>query len=190
MKTCCTCGEAKPFDCFGLRKQSRDGRKSECQDCLNAKSKERYQRMRDKKLAYAASYRAANKEVALARTRKWRKSSAEKIAEYGKAYREANAAHIKARHANFKKRHKARYTEIQRRRNAALAVPAWADKQDISMWYEVAEVLSRSGVEFHVDHSVPLKGKTVCGLHTHDNLTVIPWHENLAKKNVYWPDMP
>lgn len=70
------------------------------------------------------------------------------------------------------------------------ATPAWADREEVAMWYEVATVLSRSGVEFHVDHIVPLRSPNVCGLHVHTNLTVVPWHVNIAKGNRHWPDMP
>jgi hypothetical protein len=70
------------------------------------------------------------------------------------------------------------------------AKPAWADNEDISMWYEVAEVLSRSGVKFEVDHIVPLRSKFVCGLHAHTNLQVLPAYLNHAKGNRRWPDMP
>ena len=59
--------------------------------------------------------------------------------------------------------------------------PLWADKEQIGMWYSVAEVLSRGGVSFHVDHVLPLQGKVVCGFHSHDNLQVLPWFENLRK---------
>lgn len=80
------------------------------------------------------------------------------------------------------------------RRSRKLAVanakPNWADDEEIRMWYEVAEVLSRGGVQFHVDHIIPLRSPLVCGLHVQNNLTVIPWHENLAKGNRTWPGMP
>jgi hypothetical protein len=51
------------------------------------------------------------------------------------------------------------------------------------MWYEVAEVLSRSGVKFEVDHIVPIKGELVCGLHTHDNMQILTKAENVRKLN-------
>ena len=69
-----------------------------------------------------------------------------------------------------------------KRRAAKLQrTPLWADKEQIGMWYSVAEVLSRGGVSFHVDHVLPLQGKVVCGFHSHDNLQVLPWFENLRK---------
>ena len=59
--------------------------------------------------------------------------------------------------------------------------PTWANHFEIKMFYDVAKVLSRSGVLFHVDHIVPLRGKEVSGLHVEGNLQVLPWHENLKK---------
>lgn len=40
-----------------------------------------------------------------------------------------------------------------------------------------------TGIEWHVDHVIPLKGKTVSGLHIWSNLAVIPKVENLRKGN-------
>lgn len=73
--------------------------------------------------------------------------------------------------------------EAKRRADKLQRTPSWADFEEIAMFYELAEVLSRSGVEFHVDHVLPLKGATVSGFHVQNNLQVIPWHENLRKNN-------
>lgn len=40
-----------------------------------------------------------------------------------------------------------------------------------------------TGIEWHVDHIIPLKGKNICGLHLWTNLAVIPKVENLRKGN-------
>ena len=73
--------------------------------------------------------------------------------------------------------------EANRRAAKLQRTPSWANLFEIKMFYEVAEVLSRSGVLFHVDHIVPLKGKEASGLHVESNLQVLPWHQNLQKGN-------
>jgi len=40
-----------------------------------------------------------------------------------------------------------------------------------------------TGIQWHVDHVVPLKGKEVSGLHIWSNLAVIPKGDNLRKGN-------
>lgn len=42
-----------------------------------------------------------------------------------------------------------------------------------------------TGIEWHVDHIIPLKNKLVCGLHIWSNLQVIPKITNLIKGNYY-----
>jgi hypothetical protein len=66
------------------------------------------------------------------------------------------------------------------------AQPVWADKAEIAKIYGLAKKVSDwAGHRFVVDHIVPIKGQTVCGLHVHTNLQILPWHINASKSNYY-----
>lgn len=71
-----------------------------------------------------------------------------------------------------------------RKKAIARATPVWVDQEEIEKRYAVARLLTElTGVQHHVDHYFPLKGKTASGLHVPWNLRVIPWRDNLMKKN-------
>ncbi len=75
------------------------------------------------------------------------------------------------------------------RRSQSLATPAWADHEAIRTFYLIADELTqRTGIKHSVDHVIPLKGKTVCGLHVQTNLAVLPLLENIKKGNRYVSD--
>ena len=62
--------------------------------------------------------------------------------------------------------------------------PSWANKSLIKAKYTECKNMTReTGIVHHVDHIFPVRGKNVCGLHTHENLRVITATENLKKSN-------
>lgn len=79
--------------------------------------------------------------------------------------------------------------EWSRRRNMTLkqATPNWLSELDrlfIKEIYHLAVLRSEElGIDFDVDHIVPLHGKTVCGLHVPSNLQLLPRSQNISKKN-------
>lgn len=150
-KTCSSCKIEKPLSGFYKQKINQ------CKACRSA---------------VIAKWREANKEKVLEQMRKtnrdWYEKNKQRAKEKQSAYAKNNKAKVNARAA-------------QRRAALKQRTPQWADMEQIKMWYEAAEVLSRSGVEFHVDHCVPLMGRTVSGLHTHDNMQILPWYLNVKK---------
>lgn len=73
----------------------------------------------------------------------------------------------------FKKHHRLLY-----KARLVTQCPPWADRKAIAEVYRKA---SKLGLE--VDHVVPLKGISVCGLHVENNLQIITAEENSAKRN-------
>ncbi len=72
-----------------------------------------------------------------------------------------------------------------------LRVPKWLDDADYRMirhaYKFAAEKTRETGVEWEVDHILPLQGKYVSGLHTWQNLRVIPAVDNNRKNNHFTP---
>src|SRR5690625_1330785 len=84
---------------------------------------------------------------------------------------------------------KAQRCAIQAARNAAKvnATPGWLSVEQkelsASIYADSAMKTAITGVPHEVDHIIPLRGKTVCGLHVPWNLRVIPAYENRIKSN-------
>jgi hypothetical protein len=76
-----------------------------------------------------------------------------------------------------------------RKKHIKLRTPKWVDSEELWLIKEVYALASDRtklhGFSWHVDHIVPLQGKTVSGLHTISNLQVIPAKANIAKANKY-----
>jgi hypothetical protein len=65
--------------------------------------------------------------------------------------------------------------------------PKWLTREQraemVTIYERCAQKTKETGVIFHVDHCVPLRGKTVCGLHVPWNLRIITASENCSKGN-------
>jgi len=68
-----------------------------------------------------------------------------------------------------------------------LATPQWLSelqKDQISLFQEAADKMKLdTGINFHVDHIIPIQGKYVSGLHVPWNLQVITAQDNHRKGN-------
>ena len=111
--------------------------------------------------------------------------------------REVVIARAQARPVEEKRAYKQRYKSANldlyntltslRRRRFREATPKWLtrkQKVEIRQLYQIAITMTKTtGEQYVVDHIVPLRGETVCGLHVPWNLRVITQEENLAKSN-------
>lgn len=131
----------------------------------------------------------------------WNKSEAGQRAKA--AYYEKNKELVKAR-ANLcdvEARRQYRRTYKERNPDATLldtntykrrlraCTPPWLTKEqraEIRDIYRMALQLTKTtGVRYTVDHEIPIRSKTVCGLHVPWNLVVIPHVDNARKGNRY-----
>lgn len=141
-----------------------------------------HQDNRSKRLAYMSDWNRANKEY----VKQYRDEKNDEIRLKKSAWYKNNRAKEIRRMADWARkhsRHRADYVKM-RKQMARRAVPMWADHTQIAKIYASAARLSdETGIPHHVDHILPLRGRTVSGLHVQNNLRVIPAIENLTKKN-------
>jgi 5-methylcytosine-specific restriction endonuclease McrA len=200
-KICSKCGVDRPLAEF-------EPKRSQCKPCKAAYYREPEMRARMTEHKRRWDAKLGSKEIVAARTgrpevkarakasskRFYEKNREKLLAEY--AQRRNTEPEFCARAAAYARKwgsqNGAKVAEATRRRLLVIdqAKPSWANAQDVLQIYKFSEVLTKStGIEYQVDHIVPLRGKTVCGLHTQANLQVISAKANLQKGNRWWPNM-
>lgn len=131
------------------------------------------------------------REYQTAYVTKHRNRVKQRNATYHRAYREKHGEFLKEQQNQWRLNNKARHNALCKKRKLAKTqrTPAWLNDSQIlaiECKYSLAFMLSNNtGESWHVDHSVPLQGEQVCGLHVPWNLRVITAKENLSKGNRY-----
>jgi hypothetical protein len=131
-----------------------------CCECANAtanktKAKER------------AKYSASSSE--------WGKQNPEKMAQYQRKQNAKNPGRRNLWTANYRSAKSTR-------------MPKWLNDGQIfelESVYTYCSALRKVGLDYHVDHIVPLRGDFVSGLHVPWNLQVLPGRENMSKGNTF-----
>lgn len=158
MKTCSTCRQPLPVEAFSKKASTADGLQHVCKECHKVHARKQY---------------LSNKERHRALQRAWRADNPD----YDKDGGRRRAAKRRAEHAD-----KVNANTAARKSYVKQATPPWANPFFIAQAYHIAKVREGMlGGKWHVDHVIPLRGKTVCGLHVENNLQVIPASINLKK---------
>lgn len=173
-RTCRICHTEKSITEFGKHKTYKDGIDTMCRPCLRAYRKRSWDADPERYRGYGKKYKTANKELILERNKK---------------YVEQNREVRKTTMRSYRQKTKDMQAEYVRRRQAAKMqrTPKWLTEDDVWVMreaYKLAKIRTNMfGFSWHVDHILPLQGKTVSGLHVPTNLQVIPWIENVRKHN-------
>jgi len=164
-KTCNHCNENLPISSFGRKKRQSGsfGIRGVCKPCHTIKNS-----ISRKKCGRKTSPKTAE-------------SARERASDY--YYENRGRPEFKAKACNL---------QARRRSYKLKATPDWLTQEhleEIKNFYWLAQDLkSVTGETYHVDHIVPLKGKSVCGLHVPWNLQILPADINLSKGNHYAND--
>lgn len=138
----------------------------------------REEKNREKRKAQARARIAQDRVRHNEKAKRWRKVNPEKARGMVRRWQQENPGMAKAAAARWRK------AVVQ-------ATPVWANPAKIAEFYETADALGMwTGEWYHVDHIVPLSGRTVRGLHCEVNLQILTAAENMAKGNRHWPKQP
>lgn len=162
-------------------------------DAIDAENARIAEERRAHRLAYRKAHYRANKDRVLAVARKYREGYLDREKVVRRAHYAANKARVYevTRAYRLANPHVYAIAYVKRRAAELQATPKWADADKIAVIYaEAARITRETGIAHHVDHSVPLQSKLVCGLHWEENMQILPGSENQSKSNRYWPDMP
>lgn len=192
-KQCSKCGEIKEISKFRAAK-TRNGTfqvRHQCKECERKSSLKYEEANREKRRQEKRDFYKENLEKELQRKREFYVANTDKEKARAAAWRKANREYLREKDRKHAKANPAYFVyKTQKRHTAKLKrTPPWLTEDhfnQIKTEYELAAWCSEvMGEKYNVDHIVPLRGKTVSGLHVPWNLQVIPAKDNFKKGNRY-----
>lgn len=161
MKTCTCCNKDLETANFHKDKSRKDGFRDRCKSCVSEYMALHYQQNSERIKTNVYGWIENNRARHNAKCAKWAKQNPEKV------------------NARTARRYAAKTN----------ATPAWLDADQLWMIteaYDLARLRTELlGINFEVDHIVPLRGKKVMGLHVPWNLRVTPSSTNRRKSNTF-----
>ena len=205
-KVCYSCKIEKTLEEFSKNKTQKDGYHNACKPCKRATDKLYRENNKEKVAAGKRKCYLEKRDYYDAKTKEWVRNNTDgrkriinnyysrnqkTILEKQAVYRSENKEVCNSRVKSWAKRNpdRLRAKDARRRSQELKAQPLWLtekQKQEIDNIYNLARDCELvSGEKYHVDHIVPLQGKTVCGLHVPWNLQVLPASVNIGKSNKF-----
>lgn len=138
-----------------------------------------YQKHKDRLKQMQKDRYAENADEINAKAKVKRSENPEKSRETLKRSRRKHAHRVNAKNAAYR---------ASKAKGSLLSGDEWNDFF-IEECYHIAQIRSKQTcLIWHVDHIVPINGKTVCGFHVWYNLQVIPAQMNFEKNNLLLDD--
>jgi hypothetical protein len=162
MKSCSCCKLTKTLDLFSPDTRTKSGKASRCKECQASLKKQKYAENPQKYRKAASDFVKKNYLSKLEANNRYRKENPEKVKQWK---------------AKDRAEHKNRINADNAKRRAQLKTEL---TPEIIQMYALRDfyIAMSLGESFHVDHITPLaKG----GIHSADNLQVIPAIDNLRK---------
>lgn len=193
-KRCCTCKDEKPIDSFHKNAKR-------CKVCAINAARASYAKNKEaiSIASKAPEYKAHKNELRRKiyqnnpekindRNRIWKAANPEKVASIILEWQRNNKNKVAINSKKWAQANKGTVNSKTRRRQAAKLerTPVWLDAVDhaeMDFTYVYCAALRSIGMDYHVDHILPLQGKIVSGFHVPSNLQVIPASDNMKKNN-------
>lgn len=164
-----------------IAKRRSSNTRCSCSKCV--------EQLSSKNRIFNKGYYAANREARIADQRERYERDPKGKAAYMAEYRAKNSERITSYRVAYHAKNRDRSNQYcAARRSAKMKrTPAWFSEFDEFVMAEANHLVilrkEATGIEWQVDHMIPLQGKSASGLHVGANIQVMPAYFNRSKRN-------